>query len=125
MEEDAEVVDPQHVIEAEAGKLRLRLVDGGGDGGNGSKGGKHAQTLAAASGGQQRLDEHDDHAPDREDDFRKNADVIGGCWHGYLSTVLTWTWSDGQREDAARFCPSRFRQPKRRWSSSRGWGRLP
>ena len=48
VEEDAEVVNPQHVVESEAGKLRLRLVDGGGDGGKRAEGGKHSETLAAA-----------------------------------------------------------------------------
>ena len=68
-------------------KVRLGLAVGGGQGDQDAEGGEDAQALAAASGGQHGLDEHDEHAPDREDDFRKDADVIGGCWHGYLSTI--------------------------------------
>ena len=91
VEEDAEVIDPDHVAEAEAGIGRLGLAVGGGQGDQDAEGGEDAQTLAAASGGQYGLDEHDEHAPDGEDDFRKDADVIRGCRHGYrhgyLSTI--------------------------------------
>ncbi len=92
MEEDAEVIDPQHVVEAEAGELRLRLVECGCNGSEHAEGGEDSEPFAAAARGQDRFHEHDDHAPDREDNFRKNADVVGGCWwHGYLSTVCTLT----------------------------------
>ncbi len=45
VKEDAEVIDPQHVMEAVSGKLGLRLVEGCGDGDEHAKGSEDAKRL--------------------------------------------------------------------------------
>jgi hypothetical protein len=52
VEEDAEVIHMQHVVETEACVLGLRLIDGCRDGGESAEGGKDSQSLAAAALGQ-------------------------------------------------------------------------
>ena len=78
MEEDAEGVHSNHFPESESPELRLGLVDGCGQSGNRSDQGNSAERTLAAALVHDGVEQHDDHAEDRQHDLRQNANVVSG-----------------------------------------------
>ena len=88
MEKDAEGVHPDHVPEGKTGVLRL--IDAGGDCGEGADQGYGAQRLLAATLVEDGFQDHDEHSEDGENYFGKNANVIRGMGQRLRQCGIHW-----------------------------------